>query len=82
MVNDKKGIAKNKKDILIGFSIFALDNLLFYFLWKNNTILTIAFLFISAFILLGWSDRGEKIIYFTSFILGPVIDLTVAPTGI
>ena len=73
---------KPQKDILIGFFIFVLAIALFYFLWRNNIFLTIAFLFISAFILLSWSNKEEKLIYFTGFVLGPIIDLTIVPTGI
>lgn len=71
-----------KRDFLIGFLIFALVVILFHYFSKNNIILTAIFLVISIFILLKWTTKEEKIIYFTAFILGPILEITVVPTGI
>ncbi len=71
-----------KKDILVGFLVYAIEILLFYYLWKNNIALAIAFLLISFFILFWWADKFEKFLYFTGFILGPIGDITVVQAGI
>ena len=70
-----------KKDIALGLVIYLLDILLFYFLWKNNIVLSLSLLLISGFLL--WkSDSQEKFAYVASFILGPIIDVLLVPTGI
>src|SRR3989338_11062555 len=71
-----------KRDILIGLSIFIIEIILLYYLWKNSLILTAALLVISIYVLFGWADREEKFVYFAGFALGPVVDLTLVPTGI
>ena len=73
---------KNKKDILIGFIGLALEFLLLYFLWKNNIAITIAFLIMSVFVLLLLTNKEEKFLYFTGFILIPIYDLTLVPRGV
>ncbi|MBI2656477.1 hypothetical protein HYX03_01945 [Candidatus Woesearchaeota archaeon] len=71
-----------KKDILIGFLIYTAELILFYYLWKNNIVLTIALVFVSVFVLLKWTDKEGKFVYFAGFILGLLIELTLVPTGI
>ncbi len=71
-----------KKDLLLGFLILAFEILLFYFFWKENIVLTVLLLAISAVILLGFSSREEKVLYFVCFILGPIFDLTLVPRGV
>lgn len=71
-----------KKDLLIGLLIFTLVITLFYYLWWNNLALTITFLVISVFVLWKWTNREEKFVYFVGFLLGPIIDLTLVPTGV
>ena len=73
---------KNKKDILIGFIILALEIILLYFFWKNNKILAVAFLIMSVFVLLLWTNKGEKVLYFTGFILLPLYDLILVSRGV
>ena len=71
-----------KKDILIGIFIFLLDIALLYYLWKNNAFLTLSFLIISAVVLIFWTNKEQKFLYIAGFILGPVYDITLVPTGI
>ena len=73
---------QNKKNILIGFVGLALEIALFYYLWENNIALTIAFLIMSVFVLLLWTNKEEKFLYFTGFILIPLFDLTLVPRGV
>ena len=73
---------KNKKDIFIGFIVFALEIILFYFFWKNNIVLTVLFLAISVIILAKFTSKKEKILYLACFILGPIFDLTLVPRGV
>ena len=73
---------KNKKDLLIGFLIYGLNLLLMYYLWQNNIALTAIFIVISAFVLLKWTNQEEKIVYFASFVLGPILDLILIPGGV
>ncbi|MBI4452288.1 hypothetical protein HY637_02580 [Candidatus Woesearchaeota archaeon] len=73
---------KIKKDIFIGFLIYALNILLLYYLWQKNIALTLTLIVISAFVLLKWADQEERVVYFASFILGPIIDLILVPAGI
>ena len=42
----------------------------------------ISFLIVSAFVLLRWTNREEKFVYFAGFFLGPIIDLILVPTGV
>ena len=69
-------------DILIGFFIFVLNIIIFYHFWKSNIVLILALVVISAFILLYWTNKEEKILYLTGFVLGPIYDFTLVPTGI
>lgn len=71
-----------KKDVLIGLLIFVLNIVLFYYLWQNNIVLTIAFLVISAFVLLKWANKEEKFVYFAGFFLGPILDIVLVPRGV
>jgi len=73
---------KTEKDILIGVFIFALEIMLFLYLWQNNTILTISLFIVSVVVLLAWTDKEEKFLYFTGLILGPIVDITVVNSGI
>lgn len=73
---------KHKKDLLIGFLIYVSNILLMYYLWQNNIALTVIFIVISAFVLLKWADKEEKIVYFASFVLGPILDLILIPRGV
>ena len=73
---------QNKKDILIGFAVLALEIALFYYFWKNNIVLTFLFLAISAVVLSKFTGKEEKVLYITCFILGPVFDLTLVPRGV
>lgn len=70
------------KDILIGLFVFVLFIVLLYYLWRNNIIVTIAFFGISAFLLLAWTNKEEKFVYFAAFILGTIIDITLVPIGV
>lgn len=72
---------KHKKGLIIGLFAFALEIIFFYFLWWSNLIMTIAFLILSVFMLL-WSDNLEKIVYFSGFVLFPIVDVIVVRTGI
>lgn len=54
----------------------------FYYFWQNNLLLTFLLAIISAFLLIGASDRAEKILYLVCFILGPIFDLTLVPRGV
>lgn len=71
-----------QKDLLIGLVVFALDIVLLYYLWQNNVALTAVLICVSALILLYWTNKEEKILYFTGLILGPIYDLVLVPTGI
>ena len=73
---------ENRKNLLIGFMAFILEIVLFYYLWENNIILTISLILVSAFILIWFSSREEKILYFACFILGPLFDLLLVPRGV
>lgn len=73
---------ESKKDIVIGLMLFVLEIVLFYYLWKNNIALTTALILMSIFILLKWTSKEEKFIYFVAFFLGPIVDLTLVPTAI
>ncbi len=73
---------QNKKDILTGFAVFALEILLFYYLWGNNIILTFLLLVISGVILVKFSTKEEKVLYLVCFVLGPIFDLTLVPRGV
>ena len=73
---------KLKRDFLIGFLIYVLNTLLIYYLWQNNIALTVIFIVISAFVLLKWADKEERIVYFASFVLGPIFDLILIPRGV
>ena len=70
------------KDIAIGLFVFAAEIFLFYFLWKNNMALTVSLLTVSFFVLLGWANKEERLVYFVGFFLGPIVDLSLVPTGI
>ena len=71
-----------KEDILVGTIIFVLDLVLFYYLWQNNLLLTISLSMVSILVLLKWTNKEEKILYFTAFILVPIYDIVLVPTGI
>jgi len=71
-----------KKDFLIGFFIYGLTIFLIYYLWQTNISLTLTFIVMSAFVLLKWANKEEKIVYIASFILGPVIDIALVPRGV
>ena len=73
---------KPQKDILIGFVILTFEIILLYYLWKNNIALTITFLIMSVLVLLLWTNKEEKFLYFTGFILLPLYDLTLVPRGL
>ena len=73
---------KNKKDILIGLLIFTLAIVLIYYLWQNNVLLTVAFLVVSAFVLLKWTNKEEKLVYLAGFILGTIFELILVSIGI
>lgn len=71
-----------KKDFLIGIFIFVLNIIFLYYLWQNNSVLTLSLLVISIFILLFWTSKEEKILYLIGFVLVPIYDLILVPTGI
>ena len=74
---------EHKKDLLIGFFIYALNILLVYYLWQNNIALTVIFIGISGFVLLKWAtNKEERTVYFASFVLGPILDLILVPRGV
>ena len=73
---------KSKKDFLIGIFVFILDIVLFYHLWKNNIVLSIVFFVVSFFVLLMWTNKEEKFLYLVGFLLGPIYDIILIPTGI
>ena len=73
---------KPQKDILIGFICLALEIVLLYYLWKNNLMLSLILLFISAIILTKFSNKKEKILYFLGFVFLPIFDLTLVPRGV
>ena len=73
---------ENKKNIFIGFIVFTIMILFLYFFWKNNLILAVLFLAVSAVILLNFSSKEEKVLYFISFVLCPVFDLILVPRGL
>lgn len=73
---------EHKKDLFTGLFIFILDITLFYYLWKNNIALTLAFIIISIPVLLFWTNKEEKFLYIAGFILGPIYDITLVPAGI
>lgn len=73
---------KLKKDLFIGFLIYSLNILLLYYLWQNNIALTVIFIVISTFVLLKWANKEERIVYFASFVLGPILDLILVPRGV
>lgn len=70
------------KDMFIGLLIFALELVLFNYLWRNNAILSAALGSISALVLLKWAEKEEKFLYLAGFILGPIYDLMLVPRGI
>lgn len=72
----------NRKDIWIGLSIFISELALFYFFWKNNTALAISLLAVSALVLLRYSGKLERFLYFTGFFLGPIYDISLVPAGV
>ena len=72
----------HKKDMLIGFLIYVLNILVLYYLWQNNAALTVIFIVMSAFVLLKWVNKEERIVYFASFILGPILDIILIPRGV
>jgi len=71
-----------KRNLVIGFLVFAIEISFFYFFWKNNILLTALLLAVSAAILLKFSSKEERILYFVCFVLGPVFDLTLIPAGL
>ena len=71
-----------KKDIILGFLIYVSNILVTYYLWQNNAALTVIFIVMSAFVLLKWANKEERIVYFVSFILGPILDLILIPRGV
>ena len=73
---------ENRKNLLIGFMVFILEIVLFYYLWENNILLAISLILVSAFILIWFSSREEKILYFVCFVLGPMFDLLLVPRGV
>ena len=73
---------QNKKDILIGFIVLALEITLFYYLWKNNILLMALLLIISAIVLIEFCSREEKVLYFVCFVLVPIFDLTLVPRNV
>src|SRR3989344_5441722 len=73
---------KNKKDFLVGSLVFALEILLFYYLWKNNVILSVSLAAVSIVVLAKFSGKEEKVLYFVCFVLGPIFDLTFVPRGV
>jgi hypothetical protein len=71
-----------KKDIIIGLLLYIFVIVLLYYLWKNNVALSTFLIVISIAVLFKWSNREEKIVYFASFILGPIIDIILVPKGV
>ena len=72
---------KNKKDILLGIMVLSVEISLLYYLWQNNIVLAVLLLVVSAIVLLTFSSRAERIIYFVCFFLGPIFDLILVPRG-
>ena len=72
----------NKKNILIGFVVFVLEILLFYYLWENNVLLAVSLAAVSIVVLAKFSGKEERILYLVCFALGPIFDLTLVPRGV
>ena len=73
---------KNKKHVIIGLVVLISEILLLYYLWENNTILTILLSAISFLVLINFSNMQERILYFACFFLGPAFDLILVPRGV
>lgn len=71
-----------QKDILIALMIFAVELILFYYLWRNNLLLTISLATLSFFVLLKWADKQERIMFIAGFLMGPIYDLVLVPAGV
>ncbi len=75
-------LKENRNNLWIGLLIFLSELVMLYYFWQNNLVLTLSLLALSAIILFGWSNKLERILYFTGFFLGPVYDITLVHTGI
>jgi len=61
--------------------IYVLSIALVSLLWRNQAILAICYILISAFMLYRWHTKSDLVFYFTAFVLGPIGELVVTHYG-